>query len=110
MKRLLDSYDEHIKNPQEKHARINLNTGESYEPPSMGELIEKQIEEAASYLAALERANQRTGRSAAIDAVFGFCERLLQVIQNQQAQIEELRARTKSLEFCVAMKTVEGGR
>jgi hypothetical protein len=75
-----------------KHARINLNTGEAYEPPSARELIERQIEEAAEMLCDVTGPFERPREIAnGIIGIAQTVERLLQVVQNHQAQIEELQ-------------------
>jgi hypothetical protein len=54
------------------------------------ELIEKQIEEAAE---ALEGARNWEYKADALRGLTQTCERLLQIVQNQQAQIERLEMR-----------------
>lgn len=68
------------------------------------ELIEKQIEEAANFLAhSKTMKNRDRDMDRAFSALLAASGRLLEIVQNQQGQIEELQKRVSDLEPQTAM-------
>lgn len=85
------------------HARINLNTGETWEAGMLAsELIEKQIEDVAQLAANIAEAHRQGQMGAWGKGIDAYCALLIEIIQNQQAQIVELNAAIDGLNSFVA--------
>lgn len=75
----------------------------------MRELIEKQIEEVADYLAASVRSRHGGDLNSMGLFLEEACGRLFQIVQNQQAQIDALEKRLSDTQSVVVASVVDPG-